>query len=241
MNTFTTATIFIIFALHDFGMSSQEKQSIIARQVSLTQSQISCITDAVTTQLDGPSNTECRSVAARLGFLYDSDDVLGSLSQRLDSFPEFCRSGCGQTLINIWGACNAYDDVENVANLLIRMCASDGGRTCYSNFIELFQYLGDGETCYNSLGPAGTCSSQCSNTLADGAQRYGCCVNVPIDYEDTLSDIENEVNILFAACGVDRPDRCTNSPLSPPSSASHTVAVAVNVGIIAMLVAWQLI
>ena len=236
---FTTATILIIFALHEVQMSSLEKplQSIIAKRATLTSEQLTCIGNSVETELDGSSNTACHNVTDYVLFLYNSFDIVGSISRGLGNFPELCRPECGQVLINIWKGCNAFDDVEDVANLLIGMCASDGGTTCYSNFNELFQYLNDGRTCYNSLIGSGTCSSQCSTRLANGIRKYGCCVNVPIDYFVAHADVQDEVNTLVSGCDVSPPARCTNSPLS---AGSHTVGVAVNIGIIAVLAAWQL-
>lgn len=236
MSMFTTVIILIIVALHEVKTSSQGKplQSTLAKRAILSSDQITCIVDNVATRLDGPSNTTCRSVASQLGQLYNSIDVAQSISGGLNNFPEFCRVACGQVLIDIWQDCNAFDDIEDVANLLIGMCASDMGVTCYSNFDELFQYVDDGENCYNNLINTGICSSDCSTTLADGVQQYGCCVNVPIDFQD----VREEASSLLSACDVNLPARCTNSPLS---AASHTVGVAVNIIIIAVLAAWQLI
>ena len=239
MIMFTTATILIIFALHEVEMSSLENplQSTIAKRATLTSEQFTCIENSVVTELDGSSNAACRNIAINLRLLYNSFDIVGPISRGLDNFPELCRPECGQVLINIWNGCNAFDDVKDVANLLIGMCASEGGTTCYSNFNELFQYLNDGRTCYNSLIDSGTCSSQCSTRLADGIRKYGCCVNVPIDYFVAHADVQDEVNTVVSGCDVSPPARCANSPLS---AGSHTVGVAVNIGIIAVLAAWQL-
>ena len=233
---FITAIILIIFALHEVEMSSHKKplQSTIAKRAFLSSDQITCIADNVVTRLDGPSNAACRSVASQLGQLYNSDDEVQSISGGLNNFQVFCLPECGQVLIDIWQDCNAFDDIEDAANLLIGMCASDVGATCYSNFNELFQYVDDGEDCYDNLMSTGTCSSDCSTTLSDGVQQYGCCVNVPIDFED----VREEANSLLSACGVNLPAPCTNSPLS---AASPTVGVAVNTIIITIFAAWQMI
>ena len=233
----TAATILIIFALHEVEMSSLEKplQSTIAKRATLTSEQITCIVDSVVTELDGPSNAACRNVASQLDQLYNSDDVIQSISGSggLNNFLEFCRPECGQVLIDIWENCNAFDDIENVANLFIGMCASDGGTQCYLNFDELLQYLDVGRICYDSLSNTGTCSSYCSTTLADGAQRYGCCINVLIDFRD----LNRPADIVLSACDVSLPAPCTNNPVF---AASHRVEAAVNIGIIAIIAAWQL-
>ena len=224
-------------------MSSLKKslQSTIVKRATLTSEQITCIEDSVVTELDGSSNAACRNVASELRSLYTSSpsDVAESISRGQELFPVFCRPECGQVIINILDTCNAFDEVADVANLLAGMCALNGGRTCYSNFDELVQYVDNGEACYGTLSTTGTCSSQCSTLLADGVRRYGCCVNVPIDYEVAIFDVRGEINTLFSACGVSLPANCRNNPLF---SASHTVEVAVNVSIIAIiLAAWQLI
>jgi hypothetical protein len=237
MNMFTTATVLIIFALHDVAMSSQEKplRSVVAKQ-DISVEEIACITRTVTPQLN--NNAACVNVATQLRSLYESFDVVQSLSLQLDLFPELCRPECGQVLIDAWQACNIYDDIEDVANLLIAMCASNGGSMCYSNFNELFEYTTNGQQCYDSLPENGTCTSECSRGTAEGIDMYGCCVNAAIDYLEETFDSKEEVAALFSACDVTRPPPCTDSPLS---SARSTVAAAVNVGFIAIVAAWQLI
>lgn len=237
MNMFTTATVLIIITLHDVVMSSREKplHSIVAKQ-DITDDQVQCIIRTLTPQLD--DNATCANVADQLGSLYFSPDVVQSLSTQLSLFPELCRPSCGQVLIDAWQACNAYNEIEDVANLLIAMCASNGNVACYSNFIQLFQYVYDGVDCYNFEIVDGTCSTGCSSRIAEGIERYGCCVNAAIDYIEAIDDVKDEVAQLFSTCDVNRPARCTNSPLS---SAHHTVAVALNICIITILAAWELI
>jgi hypothetical protein len=236
MNMFTTATVLIIFALHDVAMSSQEKplRSVVAKQ-DISEEEIACITLTLTSQLN---DTACVNALAQLALLFESSDIVESLSQQLNLFPELCRPECGQVLIDAWQDCNVYDDIKDFANLLIAMCASNGGSMCYSNFNELFEYTTNGEKCYDEVFESSTCSAECSTIVADGIESYGCCVNAAIDYVEAVEDAKDEVAAVFSACGVTRPSRCTNSPLS---SADHTVAVAVNVGIIAIVAAWQLI
>ena len=233
----TTTIVLIIFALHDVVMSSQEKplHSIVAKQ-DITSEQLACITRTLAPQLS--DDTACATVAVQLGSLYNSNNIQSSLSGQLSLFPELCRPECGKVLIDAWQTCNAYDEIEDVANLLIAMCASHEGTTCYSNFVQLFQYIEAGEICYVEISETDACSTECSSALRDGIESYGCCVNAAIDYTEAVDNIKNEVARVFSTCGVTRPGRCTNSPLS---SAHHTVAVAVNICIIAILAAWQLI
>ena len=238
---FTSATFLVIIALHEVVMSSQEKslRSIVTKQTTLSNEQLSCISNE--TELN--SNTACLDVVTQLTSLYDCFDVRQCLSTELDLFPVLCRPECGQVLIDAWVTCNAYEDIEDVANLLIAMCASNGDTKCYSNFNELIQYTNNGESCYGALEVTGRCSPECSAGTAAGIQAYGCCVNAAIDYLEETFDLKREVAELFSACDVTRPSRCTNSPLSAPASGSahHTVAAAVNVGIVTILAAWLLI
>ena len=237
---FTTATIFIILVLYEVEICSQTKplQPTIAKRATLSDEQIVCITNSFTAKLDGSSNAACLNVVTQLA---NSLDAVQSISAE-QFFPEFCRRECGQVLINIWDACNAFDNIEDVANLLIGMCASKGTTPCYSYYNELFQYLGAGAACYQVFNATGTCSSQCSSQARDGIETYGCCANVPTDYADALVGIPGSADDLLVACNVSRSDRCANSPLSQPSSASHKVAV-VNVSITAAAIfaAWLLI
>ena len=217
-------------------MSSQEKplRSVVAKQ-DISEEEIACLTRTLTPQLK--DNAACANIAFQLGSLYGSSDVVQSLSQQQGLFPELCRPECGQVLIDAWHTCNIYDDIENFANLLIAMCASNGDSTCYSNFDKLFEYTTNGQQCYDSLPENGTCTSECSRGTAEGIDMYGCCVNAAIDYLEETFDSKEEVAALFSACDVTRPPPCTDSPLS---SACSAVAAAVNVGIIAIVAAWQL-
>ena len=203
----------------------KHQNHLIAKQATLTSAQISCIRTAVNNSI-GSNDAACLDVVEKLSQLYTSTDVVGDISSEVSAFPTFCRASCGQAIINAWDSCNAYNDVKDVANLLIGMCASDRGSTCYSNFDNLFDLLDDGTSCYEDFAVSGSCSSSCSNTLSNGVQRYGCCVNVPIDYEDASEDINDDTNTLFDECGVTRPSRCTNNPLNPPRSASQNNSAA---------------
>ena len=239
---FTSATFLVVIALHEGVMSSQEKslRSIVTKQATLSIEQLACISNE--TRLNS-NTTACLDVVTQLISLYDCFDVRQCLSTELDLFPVLCRPECGQVVIDAWVTCNAYEDIEDVANLLIAMCASDGDTKCYSNFNELIQYTNDGQNCYEALEIAGRCSPECSAGTAAGIQAYGCCVNAAIDYLEETFDLKQEVAELFSACDVTRPSRCTNSPLSAPASGSacYAVAAAVNVGIVAILAAWLLI
>ena len=92
-------------------MSSQEKplRSIVAKQ-DISEEEIACITRILTPQLS--DNTACVSVALQLRSLYDSSDIVESLSPLLNLFPELCRPECGQVLIDAWQDCNVYNDIK---------------------------------------------------------------------------------------------------------------------------------
>ena len=71
---FTTATVLIIFALHDVAMSSQEKslRSIVAKQ-DISEEEIACIRRTLTSQLN---DTACVNALAQLALLYESSDIV---------------------------------------------------------------------------------------------------------------------------------------------------------------------
>ena len=182
----------------------------------------------ITTYIDAriKSDEGCQNVVRNLASLYGSRDVdVVRLNLAELSFQDFCRPNCGQVILDAWKSCDAYNDIEPAANLLIGMCASNNGSTCYSAFMELYTLVeGVGFRCIDDLYSSSVCSSECSTRIRDGVQSYGCCANVVIDcnnqfdnqYEDD-DNIENEFTELFLKCGVTRPARCTNSLLTPPS------------------------
>ncbi|SMN02124.1 hypothetical protein SPONN_492 [uncultured Candidatus Thioglobus sp.] len=177
-----------------------------------------CITRFVDARI---SDGDCLNVVTQLTLLYQSDNSLESISTRVSLFPVFCRQGCGQVIVDAWQACNAFDEIEPLANLLIGMCASNAGRTCYSTFSELISVLNDGVSCSDALDSTGSCSSECSAGTRDGVTNFGCCVNVVIAFQDDMNtgDVEAEFDTLFFQCGVTRPAPCANRfNIPPPSS-----------------------
>ena len=215
-------SLFILFiALHHVVNAS--KRHLVNKRASLSTSEIFCITRYIDARIN--NDEDCQNVVSDISSLYTSEDVELSISTGLSSFLDFCRPECGQVILDAWKSCDAYEEIEPVANLLIGMCASNGGSTCYSTFNELFSLLDSGIDCYEDLSSSGECSSQCSAGARDGVQNYGCCVKVVIDYEnevinreneDEEDNVEDEFNILFFECGVTGPARCTNSPLMIP-------------------------
>lgn len=216
--------VFLVSTLHQECISVNIKEASLSlkKRAEITSDQIKCIANYITDELD-ENDLDCLAVLVQLQDLYDSSDVVDSISSSV-TFSEFCLPSCGQVVIDAWQSCNAYSEVEDVANLLIGMCASNGGTPCYTYYDELFAYFYDGVSCYMSLNSTGQCSSECASGTRDGVESYGCCVNVAIRYELPYTNFtEADVNGLFSACDVSRPDSCKNSPLMAPSSASQVV------------------
>ena len=213
-------SLFILFiALHHVVNAS--KRHLVNKRASLSTSEIFCITRYINARTN--NDEDCQNVVSDISSLYTSEDVELSISTELSSFLDFCRPECGQVILDAWKSCDAYEEIEPVANLLIGMCASNGGSTCYSTFNELFRVLDSGIDCYEDLSSSGVC--KCSTEVRNGVQNYGCCVKVVIDYENEVINRENEdeednvedkFNELFFECGVTPSARCTNSPLMTP-------------------------
>lgn len=216
--------VFLVSTLHQECISANIKKTSLSlkKRADITSDQIKCISNYVSDELD-ENDMDCMGVVLQLQNLYDSSDVVDSISSSV-KFSEFCLPSCGQVIIDSWQSCNAYAEVEDVANLLIGMCALNEGTPCYTYYDELFAYFDNGLSCYMSLNSTGQCSTDCATGTRDGVESYGCCVNVAIRYELPYTNYtEEDANNLFSACDVSRPDSCKNSPLMAPSSASQVV------------------
>ena len=201
---------------------------VMKQAAQTTSTRISCINTYVSQNVNANAK-ECLDVTAKLMSLYSSSDN-GFLSFGLTSITTFCNPSCGPVIINALKICNVYNDVKQFANLLIGLCASDKGTTCYSNYIQLNAYYDSGVSCYNQYLSSKTCTSSCSTTLRVGAARYGCCVNPPISFNNG----DDEANVLFSACGVTRPSACTNNPLT--SSAPGNKSSATKLGTVVFVI-----
>lgn len=212
--------VFLVFTLHQESISADiNKESLsLKKRADITPDQIQCISKYLSDEIESDSN--CLAVVVQLQNLYESSAPVTDISSRV-RFSEFCLPSCGQLIIDAWQSCNAYSEVEDFANLLIRMCASHMDTVCYTYGDEFFRYFYDGVNCYMSLESTGQCSSECASGTRNGVESYGCCVNIAIRYElPNTNFTEADVNNLFSACDVSRPDSCKNSPLMEPSSAS---------------------
>lgn len=214
--------IFLLSILHQecASLNIKKESHSIKKRAEITADQVQCISKYITDALD-TNDIDCLSVVAQLGALYDSSDIATSISSGV-RFSELCLPSCGQVIIDSWQSCNAYSEIEDVANLLIGMCALNGDSPCYTYYDELFEYFYNGASCYELINSTGQCSSECASGTRSGVESYGCCVNVPIQYELSYQNFtEAEVNKVFSACEVSRPASCTNSPLMTPSAASQ--------------------
>ena len=225
--------ILLLSGLYQERLSVTEKKGdhFIQTRAEITSQEIRCINTFLSKNL-GSNAEDCINVTTQLVNLYDSFDVVSSISSRVALFPEFCRPQCGRVIINAWQSCNIYTEIEDVANLLIGMCASDRGSTCYRNFNNLVVGNSDGKRCFDDLINTGQCSSQCPTILARGTENYGCCSNVLIRYQDSQhGGVEEGVNQLFSECGVSRPTNCTNNPLLSSPASSTSCSAASHIGI----------
>ena len=191
---------------------------VMKQAAQTTSTRISCINTYVSQNVNANAK-ECLDVTAKLISLYS---VYKSIYLLKPEVATFCKPSCGHVIFNAWKICNVYNDVKQFADLLIGLCASDKGTTCYSNFSQLDSYYNSGLSCYKQYLSSNTCTSSCSTALRNGAARYGCCVNPPIMFNN--GDVK--ADILFSACGVTRPSACTNSPLtsSAPTDISKSSA-----------------
>ena len=119
--------LIVVIALYDVVNSS--KGNLVSKRASFTNPELL----SITTYIDARINNDegCQNVVRNLASLYGSRDVdVVRLNLAELSFQDFCRQNCGQVILDAWKSCDAYNDIEPAANLLIGMCASYNGSTC---------------------------------------------------------------------------------------------------------------
>ena len=211
--------IVAVLSLYQMVLGEQLDHPIQKRNLGLSVEQLACIR---TEFFQANSDASCATVQAGLEMLYNVDDVAEAIGTRIDLVEIFCQQSCGQALINAWGECSIYDDIQSVAELLINMCSANNGRRCYQDYTQLLAVFEDGATCTGDLD-SGSCSTDCRTSITLDVQNYGCCINVPIMYEDaieTAEDINAEADTLFSECRVTRPSVCPAPAraLGPPGT-----------------------
>ena len=212
--------VMVITYVH-LSHGSQKHHPITKRNIVLTLENIACIREEFARS--NPT-TSCITVEAGIEALYNAVDLTAAIASRLDLFDNFCQPSCGQAIINAWEACGVYNDVKNEAQLLINLCSANNGRSCYRDFVNIVNLYSSGFECSTQTQISGSCSEDCRTILTSGVQSYGCCVNIPITYNDAVfpdDGINAAANELFASCSVSRPAAC---PASPLGGAGHLVA-----------------
>ena len=228
--------VILAIALQQASCSSLQVRTIIKRDITLTTEQLACLTSEIVKNLDS-TDVGCTTAFTTLASLYtstlDEEEAIANLPT--STFTDFCRAECGQVLIEAWQECGVYEEVEDVASLLVGLCAernNDVNKTaCYTFTTEIFQYYSDGLDCYNDLkANDSVCSDECKGGAQYGADTYRCCVNVGLQYKEEEDDEEpTELERLlkvYEQCDVTQPKVCTNNPLKLPSSSSATSHVA---------------
>ena len=208
--------VMVITYVH-LSHGSQKHHPITKRNIVLTLENITCIREEFARS--NPT-TSCTTVEAGIEALYNVVDLTAAIASRLDLFDNFCQPSCGQAIINAWEACGVYNDVINEAQLLINLCSANNGRSCYRDFVNIVNLYSRGYGCSTQQA----CSEDCRTAVTSGVQSYGCCLNIPITYNDAVfpdDRINAGANEVFASCSVSRPAAC---PASPLGGAGHLVA-----------------
>ena len=226
--------VILAIALQQVSCSSLQARTISKRDI--TAEQLACLGREISENL-GSTDVGCNTAFATLASLYTStlDEEEAITDLPTSTFTDFCRVECGKVLIEAWQECGVYEEVEDIVNLLVGLCArNDDDTACYTYRNEIFSYYYDGVGCFNELeGNNGMCSENCMSTVNDGAKLYGCCVNVAFDYKEVEDDeVEMGIKQVYDQCKVTQPKVCTDNPLKLPSSSS---AAASNVATLMMI------
>ena len=210
--------IVAVLSLYQTVLGDQLDHPIQKRNLGLTTAEKTCIQTHV---FQTNSDAACTTVRIDLENAYNAEDVAAAIGMITNLFSTFCQPSCGQAIINAWGECNVYDDIRNVTQLLIDMCSANNGRKCYQDYTQLLAAFQAGATCSEDLG-SGSCSPDCRTSIAQDVNTYGCCINVPIKYVDTVDteDVNALADTLFTQCRVIRPSVCPTpaSALGPPGT-----------------------
>ena len=222
--------VILAIALQQASCSSLQARTIIKRDITLTTEQIACLSSKIAENLDS-TDVGCTTAFTTLASLYTTtlDVEVAIANLPTSTFTDFCRAECGQELIEAWQECGVYEEIEDIARLLIGLCArNDDDTACYTYSNNIFSYYYNGVDCFDDLeANNGMCSENCMSTVNDGAEMYGCCVNVAFDYKMAEDDeVEMGIKQVYEQCDVTQPKVCTDNPLKLPSSSSAASNVA---------------
>ena len=125
--------------------------------------------------------------------------------------------GNGQQLVDIYNECR-YD---SAARILVQSCSRDeNGRFCYQLGQNASNYTYSVTTNCPRLSNYSEyqCTNSCKDALQNSKSNLGCCLN---DLYNTTLPSSNFLNTdLWSACGVNRPDFCSDSTLTQGSMAT---------------------
>ena len=128
------------------------------------------------------------------------------------------NDGNGQQLVDIYNECTYDANVASAARSLVQSCSRDeNGRFCYQLGQNASNYTSSVTTNCPRLSNYSEhqCTHSCRDALQNLKSNLGCCLN---DLYNTTSPSSNFLNTgLWSACGVNRPDFCSDSTLTQGS------------------------
>lgn len=151
----------------------------------------------------------CLNVGNAITGILDTNLAESIRSVNAERFGVFCRPTCGRNIITAWKTCNIT--TSETIDTLIEVCGRENGFNCYENLDKIFDFIEDVEDCaLQNTENDNQCSQECRNTIDNGEDMYGCCVNVPVEFRNANgeSDLSELVTNTFSNCFDERPDRC---------------------------------
>lgn len=197
------------------------------RYINLPAENITCIERELNrTNIVDLSCAVIQEDVARIYEIHNAEDILDGLESllRRDStiLEAFCQPSCMQTFFDAWETCSSFDELSNVADLLIGLCSTNNGRPCYTDLEQLNRAIGDSIDCVHELQPEfGDCNTNCRILLNLDVETYGCCLNVLPSYVKVFDPSESEeFDYIFDVCRVRRPAVCPTTPSLPDPTVS---------------------
>ena len=184
---------------------------------------VQCVNNKLDTAFSGENSNfgfNCKRSARELDDYIDTSDY--SQATITSIFSTFCDPDCGNVIIDAFNDCGHFEQgVSNLRDFIIGLCGTNqNGDICYQIYSASIYQLTSERSCYNRYNyntyGYNYCAPSCRNTLSEGVQERGCCLNAFHNFVSSAGwDYSYaKADELYDACNIDLPTGCNNSPIT---------------------------
>ena len=201
---------------------------------TLSPNQIVSIIDNLSDNED--LDSECTIAVSYLLTVINSDDIILSLARDPAALAAFCSPTCGPAVIQ---SLRSFSAIQSKLDFLVGLCSIEEGTACHLKYNDIRNYLDDIVYCIDFDIDTALCPAGCLTSYRNGADELGCCTEVLIEYADAVVDevqVDDIINLVYGACGLERPSECSSTALEQQDECSGAKASSIGFPAITSLV-----